>query len=66
MRQPLTNLVTLTWQVAVLLLVPFSVSPQASNTAANSASGTAWTPPSTPDGVPDLQGVWTNQTTQPL
>src|SRR5215469_14730143 len=26
----------------------------------------AWTPPHTPDGVADLQGVWTNNTTTPL
>src|SRR5215467_8336162 len=26
----------------------------------------SWTGPNTPDGVPDLQGIWTNQTTQPL
>src|ERR1700760_1713837 len=26
----------------------------------------AWTPPHTPDGVPDLQGVYTNSTVTPL
>jgi hypothetical protein len=25
-----------------------------------------WTPPKTPDGVPDLQGIWTNVTITPL
>ena len=25
-----------------------------------------WTPPHTPHGVPDLQGVWTNNTVTPL
>jgi hypothetical protein len=30
------------------------------------ATRSSWTPAKTPDGVPDLQGVWTNQTNQPL
>ena len=29
-------------------------------------SGKPWTSPRTPDGQPDLQGVWTNNTTTPL
>jgi len=33
---------------------------------AATASSSTWTPPRTPDGVPDLQGVFTNSTVTPL
>jgi hypothetical protein len=37
-----------------------------SGTAKAVKAGKPWTPPRTVDGVPDLQGVWTNNTVTPL
>ena len=58
---------------AVLALAAFVAGPlagQAPSPASPSAKSLktekAWTPPHTPDGVPDLQGVWTNNTVTPL
>src|SRR5262249_14935658 len=49
---------------AILLLRP---APAAGQSAAPTAkSSGAWSAPRTPDGVPDLQGVWTNNTVTPL
>src|SRR5581483_9297726 len=48
---------------AVLLLRPV---PAAGQTAAKAATASGWVAPRTPDGVPDLQGVWTNNTVTPL
>jgi len=68
----LPSLLSFAAAVAVTLLTVAPASAQAQNVAAkpaaaatNSGSKT-WTAPKTPDGVPDLQGVWTNQTSVPL
>src|SRR5579862_8412158 len=52
---------------AFLLAVP--VFAQAQSVAAKPAAvetNKNWAPPKTADGVPDLQGYWTNQTNSPL
>lgn len=50
--------------IAILLLRP---APAAGQTAAPTASrSVAWSAPRTPDGVPDLEGVWTNNTVTPV
>src|SRR5215471_1735400 len=49
---------------AILWLRP---APTAGQTATPTAKSTgAWSVPRTPEGVPDLQGVWTNNTVTPL
>jgi len=42
------------------------VSAAAQPAAKPAASGKTWTPKRTPDGQPDLEGVWTNNTTTPM
>jgi hypothetical protein len=53
---------------AAFLLAPSALA-QAQSVAAKPAvadNNKIWTLPKTPDGVPDLQGYWTNQTNSPL
>ncbi len=48
-------------------LAPAPASAQSLSPAAKPAKAEkSWTPSRTPDGVPDLQGVWTNNTATPL
>ena len=63
---------TLTFALAAVLLAPVPAAAQAQNAPAASAAAKpapaakAWTAPKTPDGVPDLQGYWTNNSYTPL
>jgi hypothetical protein len=54
---------------AVAILTPAPVAGQApakAATATPAKAAKAWKAPRTPDGVPDLQGFWTNSTLTPL
>jgi hypothetical protein len=64
-QQSLSSCVALGLLFFVIWLMATPVSAQKPVGAARAGRNT-WTPPKTPDGVPDLQGVWTNQTTQSL
>src|SRR5262245_11052311 len=55
--------------LAVVLLSPIPAAAQAPKAAAPGAKPAAakpWTVSKTPDGVPDLQGYWTNNSYTPL
>jgi len=52
--------------VAIVTLVAVPASAQALAAAKATGAAPSWTPPRTPDGVPDLQGFWTNATSIPL
>jgi hypothetical protein len=61
----------LTIALAVVLLAPLPAAAQAQKAAATPAAKSAsaakpWTVSKTPDGVPDLQGYWTNNSYTPL
>jgi hypothetical protein len=50
---------------AAVMMLPAPIAGQTPAKAATKA-GKTWTAPRTPDGVPDLQGYWTNSTLTPL
>lgn len=66
MRHRWLTFLTLAAAVVVVTAVPASAQTQTAAAKPAPATSKTWTPPRTPDGVPDLQGTWTNQTNTPL
>jgi len=52
--------------LGVLALAVVMVVPLGAQTATQSARGSTWTVPRTADGVPDLEGIWSNATITPF
>jgi len=58
----------LSFAVALVAAMACTAAAQTQTTAlfAKEAAGKTWTPPKTPDGVPDIQGIFTNSNVAPL
>jgi hypothetical protein len=52
--------------LALMLLIPADLAPQAGSTAVKKTDAKTWSVRRTPDGQPDFQGYWTNTTYTPL